>query len=104
MKSTHYGKLQPSWASGSACVLHVVVEALDLNVLISRSLKNHGADEDVAGMFDMGAETMALPLEEKMKFEQGDDGTSAGFATPDLYARLLLHTCIQIQSGGRKRY
>ena len=43
------------------------------------SLKNHGADEDVAGMFDMGAETMALPLEEKMKFEQGDAGMSAGF-------------------------
>ena len=43
-----------------------------------RSLKNHGADEEVQGMFDMGAETMALPLEEKMKFEQGDDGMSFG--------------------------
>ena len=42
------------------------------------SLKNHGADEEVSGMFEMGAETMALPLEEKMKFEQGDDGMSAG--------------------------
>jgi hypothetical protein len=29
-------------------------------------------------MFDLGAETMALPLEEKLKFEQGDEGTSAG--------------------------
>ena len=29
-------------------------------------------------MFDMGAETMALPLEEKMKFEQGDSGYSFG--------------------------
>lgn len=29
-------------------------------------------------MFDMGAETMALPLDEKLKFEQGDDGRSFG--------------------------
>ncbi|KAH7924784.1 Clavaminate synthase-like protein [Leucogyrophana mollusca] len=42
-------------------------------------LKNHGADEEVNGMFDMGAETMALPLEERMKFEQGDDGRSFGY-------------------------
>jgi len=31
-------------------------------------------------MFDMGAETMTLPLEEKLKFEQGNDGMSFGFA------------------------
>ena len=42
------------------------------------SLKNHGADQEVNGMFDMGAETMKLPLEEKMKFEQGDAGQSFG--------------------------
>lgn len=30
-------------------------------------------------MFEMGAETMNLPLEEKMKFEQGDDGRSSGY-------------------------
>lgn len=30
-------------------------------------------------MFDMGAETMALPLEEKLKFEQGDEGVSFGY-------------------------
>ena len=29
-------------------------------------------------MFDMGAETMRLPLDEKMKFEQGDEGSSFG--------------------------
>ena len=29
-------------------------------------------------MFDMGAETMRLPMDEKMKFEQGDDGVSFG--------------------------
>lgn len=41
-------------------------------------MKNHGADDLVNGMFDMGEETMRLPLEEKMKFEQGDDGMSFG--------------------------
>ena len=29
--------------------------------------------------FDMGAKTMALPLKEKLKFEQGNDGMSFGF-------------------------
>jgi len=42
------------------------------------SLKNHGADKEVSDMFEMGAETMALPLEERMKFEQGDGGQSFG--------------------------
>jgi len=42
-------------------------------------LKNHGVGEEVDGMFDMGAETMALPMEEKMKYEQGDDGMSFGY-------------------------
>lgn len=42
------------------------------------SLKNHGADEDVEQMFDMGAETMDLSMEEKMKYEQGDGGSSFG--------------------------
>jgi isopenicillin N synthase-like dioxygenase len=42
-------------------------------------LKNHGAEEDVEKMFDMGAETMNLPLEEKMKYEQGDEGGSFGY-------------------------
>jgi len=41
-------------------------------------LKNHGTDKEVSEMFDMGAETMALPLEERMKFEQGDEGQSFG--------------------------
>ncbi|KAH8082843.1 Clavaminate synthase-like protein [Cristinia sonorae] len=42
-------------------------------------LKNHGTDDEVAKMFDMGAETMALPFEEKMRFEQGDEGMSHGY-------------------------
>lgn len=46
--------------------------------LTDSSLKNHGADDYVDGMFELGVETMALPLEEKMNFEQGDDGISFG--------------------------
>ncbi|OSD01897.1 Clavaminate synthase-like protein [Trametes coccinea BRFM310] len=42
-------------------------------------LKNHGVDEEVNQMFEMGAETMNLPLEEKMKYEQGDSGSSFGY-------------------------
>ncbi|KAJ7200513.1 Clavaminate synthase-like protein [Mycena pura] len=49
-------------------------------------LKNHGVDEDVREMFDMGAETMALPMEEKMKFEQGNEGTSFGYKAAGTYA------------------
>ena len=43
------------------------------------SMKNHGADELVNEMFDMGEETLDLPLEEKMKYELGDEGGSFGF-------------------------
>lgn len=42
-------------------------------------LKNHGVDKEVNEMFEMGAETMRLPMEEKMKYEQGDDGMSFGY-------------------------
>jgi len=42
-------------------------------------LKNHGVEKEAIGMFDLGAETMALPFEEKMKFDQGIDGKSAGY-------------------------
>lgn len=42
-------------------------------------LKNHGAEEEVDMMFEMGKRTMELPLEEKLKFEQGDSGNSAGY-------------------------
>ena len=50
----------------------------DLVFCTCASLKNHGVDDEVREMFDMGAETMDLPFEEKMKFEQGDTGNSAG--------------------------
>ncbi|KAL5485845.1 hypothetical protein ACEPAI_6887 [Sanghuangporus weigelae] len=49
-------------------------------------LKNHGATEEVEGMFEMGEETMDLPLEEKMKFEQGEDGRSCGYKALGTYA------------------
>ncbi|KAG6829305.1 hypothetical protein H0H92_004982 [Tricholoma furcatifolium] len=42
-------------------------------------LKNHGVDDEVRAMFDMGAETMALPIEQKLEFEQGNDGMSFGY-------------------------
>ena len=42
-------------------------------------MKSHGADAEVDAMFDMGEETMKLPLEEKMKYEQGDGGMSFGY-------------------------
>ena len=51
------------------------------------SLKNHGADEEVEGMFEMGQETVALPLEEKLPFEQGDEGVSFGYV---LHPRLAI--------------
>ena len=41
-------------------------------------MKNHGVDDEVGKMFEMGRETIALPLEEKLKFEQGDQGISFG--------------------------
>ncbi|KAH9949158.1 Clavaminate synthase-like protein [Amylocystis lapponica] len=42
-------------------------------------LKNHGVDDEVDEMFEMGSETMGLPLDEKMKYEQGDIGVSFGY-------------------------
>ncbi|KAG6863796.1 hypothetical protein C0991_003162, partial [Blastosporella zonata] len=42
-------------------------------------LKNHGVEEEADYMFDMGAETMKLPIMEKMRFEQGDNGVSFGY-------------------------
>ncbi|EGN93564.1 hypothetical protein SERLA73DRAFT_78448 [Serpula lacrymans var. lacrymans S7.3] len=42
-------------------------------------LGNHGADTQVTSMFEMGAETMALSMTEKLQFEQGDDGQSFGY-------------------------
>ena len=45
------------------------------------SLINHGVDHEVNAVFNVGTETLALPLSQKMKFEQGDNGDSFGCAT-----------------------
>lgn len=42
-------------------------------------LKNHGAEEEVNAMFEHGHEVMALPFEEKIKYEQGNNGLSCGY-------------------------
>ncbi|KIJ42554.1 hypothetical protein M422DRAFT_170941 [Sphaerobolus stellatus SS14] len=42
-------------------------------------LKNHGTENEVDAMFDLGAKVMSLPLDEKMKFSQGDGGKSFGY-------------------------
>ncbi|CDO73427.1 hypothetical protein BN946_scf185013.g61 [Trametes cinnabarina] len=42
-------------------------------------LRNHGVECEANAMFDLGAETLALPLSEKMKYEQGDNGDSFGY-------------------------
>ena len=49
-----------------------------ITLILISSLKNHGAEREVDDMFDMGAETMHLPAEEKMRFYFGDGGRSAG--------------------------
>lgn len=43
----------------------------------SNSLKNH--DVDIKPVWEMGETTMVLPLEEKMKFDQGNTGRSFGY-------------------------
>ncbi|KAH9936866.1 Clavaminate synthase-like protein [Epithele typhae] len=42
-------------------------------------LMNHGVYEEAEAMFTMGEETIALTLEEKLLFEQGDHGVSFGY-------------------------
>ncbi|THH10585.1 hypothetical protein EW145_g1235 [Phellinidium pouzarii] len=44
-------------------------------------LKNHGADREVEQMFEMGEETMDLPLEEKLKYTQGAQGNENAVGT-----------------------
>ncbi|PSR72308.1 hypothetical protein PHLCEN_2v11802 [Hermanssonia centrifuga] len=42
-------------------------------------LKNHGVDAEVDEMFEMGAETIGLPFEEKMKFVPNNENVSFGY-------------------------
>ena len=75
MKLTNSGKLPRSLGFGSESAPPAVLRYL---IRMVGSLKNHGADAEADAMFDMGAETMQLSMEEKMKFEQGYDGVSFG--------------------------
>jgi hypothetical protein len=79
-RSTDCGMLLLSSASGSKCLCGGLSYQCGANILSlwSSSLKNHGVDDEADGMYDMAAETLSLPLEEKMKFEQGNDGKSFG--------------------------
>ena len=42
------------------------------------SLKNHGADDLVDAMFDLGDEVLKLPMEEKLKYSETSLGESIG--------------------------
>ena len=77
-RSASSGKPPLGWVSGSKSRSGPQID-LQMTHFTVRSLKNHGMDADVEAMFDMGREAMALPLEEKMKYELGDEGGSFGF-------------------------
>ena len=80
MNLTDCGRLLLGLASGSKCLESEPWTSAKLITGRSGlySLKNHDVDHEVNEMFDMGAETMELPQDEKMKFEQGDRGMSFG--------------------------
>lgn len=68
------------------------------------SLKNHGVDFEVNEMFDMGFETMKLPMDEKLKYEQGDDGMSFGFVFVTFrIGRSVIDFHADIKQQGRMR-
>ena len=54
------------------------------------SLGNHGLDDEVNAMFDLGAQTFALPSEEKMPYQYQGDGSSFGYVC---LAPLPYHAC-----------
>lgn len=45
------------------------------------SLKNHGAEQEVDALFDLGKRFMDLPLDEKLAYEEGDDGMQFGYVS-----------------------
>lgn len=71
-----------------------------LTLTIAGSLKNHGADDLAEGMFQMAAETMLLPMDEKLLFEQGDAGNSFGFVGAYHLRPRLNNFTTQVQSRG----
>ena len=56
-------------------------------------------------MFDVGAETMALPLEEKMKFEQGREGVSISAGSVQLFLPRALygHVSVRVLAGTKRQ-
>lgn len=100
MRSRGCGRPRRSSASGSTHLAMIFLFSMHIDRLLI-SLKNHGVDEEVRGMFDTGAETMDLPFQEKMRFEQGDDGFSFGSALRSHLKytdSLLIRHGVQIQS------
>lgn len=95
LKSINFGARQQSSDFGSRSVPYLSLRILT----IDRSLKNHGADDLAEGMFQMAAETMLLPMEEKLLFEQGDAGNSFG----SVALKLSLTTATQQLPGTKPR-
>lgn len=60
----------------------------DASSRMSTSMKNHGAENLVEPMFETGRQTLALPMDEKMKYWQGNQGDSFGCVSP---TRLTIH-------------
>jgi hypothetical protein len=58
-------------------------------------LKNHGAEQDFVAMWGMAEDLFKLPEEEKMKYEQGDEGLSFGYALNHKIAVTTDHQYIQ---------
>lgn len=87
MNRIAFGRPRPHSGSGSKYFVPCPTSCLSTHL---RSLKHHTAIDEVNDMFDMGAETLALPLSEKMKFEQGDEGDSFGSVFPIDPATLYL--------------
>ena len=50
----------------------------DTSLFFFLSLKNHGADDLVDAMFDMGEETISLPMDEKLKYSETSLGEAIG--------------------------
>lgn len=48
-------------------------------------LKNHGVEHEVNEMFKLGKAFMELPLDQKMQYEEGDDGMQFGYKAAGLH-------------------
>ncbi|KAL5503987.1 hypothetical protein ACEPAH_8059 [Sanghuangporus vaninii] len=74
------------WLTRTMIALSEATSISSSRLTVITSLKNHGANSEVDGMFDMGAETMKLSMAEKLKFDQGDGGQSFGYKEIGVYA------------------